>query len=134
MRFSSLPELFHKLKRLQKLEISSCPSLLSLPKQGLPSSLRDLKVTDFEKLNPMHQWKLHKLSSLDVFIIGGFPGLKSFSKDYPLPHTITSLSIQRLPDLESISEVLENLISLEKLTIRECDKLQSLPETGLPAP
>nr|XP_004303085.2 PREDICTED: putative disease resistance RPP13-like protein 1 isoform X3 [Fragaria vesca subsp. vesca] len=129
----SLPELFHKLKRLQKLEISSCPSLLSLPKQGLPSSLRDLKVTDCEKLNPMHQWKLHKLSSLDVFIIGGFPGLKSFLKDYPLPHTSTSLSIQRLPDLESISEVLENLTSLEKLTIRECDKLQSLPETGLPA-
>ncbi|KAL6129689.1 hypothetical protein ACLB2K_073038 [Fragaria x ananassa] len=102
----SLPELFHKLKRLQKLEISSCPSLLSLP--SLPSSLRDLKVTDCEKLNPMHQWKLHKLSSLDVFIIGGFPGLKSFSKDYPLPHTLTSLSIQRLPDLESISEIDRN--------------------------
>ncbi|XP_050386315.1 disease resistance protein TAO1-like [Argentina anserina] len=129
----SLPELFHKLKLLQKLEISGCPSLLSFPKQGLPSSLRELIVTDCEKLNPMHQWRLHKLSSLDVLIIGGFPGLKSFSKYYPLPHTLTSLSIQRLPDLESISEALENLTSLEKLSIGECDKLQSLPEMGLPA-
>ncbi|KAM5552051.1 hypothetical protein ABKV19_026757 [Rosa sericea] len=129
----SLPKFFHKLKCLQKLEISGCPSLLSLPKQGLPSSLRVLTVTDCEKLNPIHQWRLHKLPSLDVFTIGGFPGLKSFSKDYPLPHTLTSLSIQRFPDLESISEVLENLTSLENLSIRECDKLQSLPETGLPA-
>ncbi|XP_061995501.1 putative disease resistance RPP13-like protein 1 [Rosa rugosa] len=129
----SLPKFFHKLKCLQKLEISGCPSLLSLPKQGLPSSLRLLTVTDCEKLNPIHQWRLHKLPSLDVFTIGGFPGLKSFSKDYPLPHSLTSLSIQRFPDLESISEVLENLTSLENLSIRECDKLQSLPETGLPA-
>lgn len=130
----SLPELFHKLTRLQKLEISSCPSLLSLPKQGLPSSLRILIVTDCEKLNPIHQWRLHKLLSLDVLTIGGFPpGLKYFSKEYPLPYTLTSLSILRLPDLESVSEVLENLTSLEKLSIRECEKLQSLPETGLPA-
>lgn len=122
----SLPELFHKLTRLQKLEISSCPSLLSLPKQGLPSSLRILIVTDCEKLNPIHQWRLHKLLSLDVLTIGGFPGLKYFSKEYPLPRSLTSLSIHRLPDLESVSEMLENLTSLEKLSIRECEKLRLL--------
>ncbi|KAM1139596.1 hypothetical protein FF1_039727 [Malus domestica] len=129
----SLPEFIYKLKRLQKLEISCCSNLISLPKQGLPTSLRLLTVTDCEKLNPIHEWKLHKLHSLHDLTVGGFPGLVSFSNEYLLPNNITSLIIQRLPDLGSISEVLENLSSLHKLVIRECDKLQYLPVKGLPA-
>ncbi|XP_008246202.1 PREDICTED: putative disease resistance protein At3g14460, partial [Prunus mume] len=121
----SLPEFIYKLKRLQRLEISFCPSLISLPKSGLPTNLRLLRVTDCEMLNPVDEWKLHKLKSLHDLTIGGFPGLVSFSNEYLLPHSLTSLVLQRLPDLESISEALQNLTSLQNLVISECDKLQS---------
>ncbi|BBG96454.1 LRR and NB-ARC domains-containing disease resistance protein [Prunus dulcis] len=132
-KLKSLPEFIYKLKRLQRLEISFCPSLISLPKSGLPTNLRLLTVTDCEMLNPVDEWKLHKLKSLHDLIFGGFPGLVSFSNEYLLPHSLTSLVVQRLPDLESISEALQNLTSLQKLVISECDKLQSLPMNGLPA-
>ncbi|KAH0981730.1 hypothetical protein GBA52_008907 [Prunus armeniaca] len=132
-KLKSLPEFIYKLKRLQKLEISFCPSLISLPKSGLPTNLRLLTVTDCEMLNPVDEWKLHKLKSLHDLTIGGFPGLVSFSNEYRLPHTLTCLVVQRLPDLESISEALQDLDSLQKLVISECDKLQSLPMNGLPA-
>ncbi|KAH0981731.1 hypothetical protein GBA52_008908 [Prunus armeniaca] len=132
-KLKSLPEFIYKLKRLQRLEISFCPSLISLPKSGLPTNLRLLRVTDCEMLNPVDEWKLHKLKSLHDLTIGGFPGLVSFSNEYLLPHSLTSLVLQRLPDLESISEALQNLTSLQNLVISECDKLQSLPMNGLPA-
>ncbi|CBI28618.3 unnamed protein product, partial [Vitis vinifera] len=128
-----LPNRFHNLKSLQKLALSRCPSLVSLPKQGLPTNLISLEITRCEKLNPIDEWKLHKLTTLRTFLFEGIPGLVSFSNTYLLPDSITFLHIQELPDLLSISEGLQNLTSLETLKIRDCHKLQALPKEGLPA-
>ncbi|KAK6934004.1 Rx, N-terminal [Dillenia turbinata] len=133
MNLKSLPERIHNLKSLQELNLQSCPSVNSIPRQGLPPNLKVLSIEDCEKLNPIHEWKLHKLSSLERFTFGGYPGLVSFSNEYLLPHTITSLTIERLPNLISISEALQNLEVLDTLRIHDCPKLSSLPKEGLPA-
>ncbi|KAK6934003.1 Rx, N-terminal [Dillenia turbinata] len=133
MNLKSLPERIHNLKSLQELLLQNCPSLNSIPRQGLPSNLKVLSIKDCENLNAIHEWKLHKLASLEIFSFGGYPGLVSFSNEYLLPHTITSLTIERLPNLVSISEALQNLEVLDTLEIHNCPKLSSLPKEGLPA-
>ncbi|XWS50285.1 hypothetical protein CRYUN_Cryun12cG0075200 [Craigia yunnanensis] len=131
-KLESLPERIHILKFLRELVISYCSSLKSLPKQGLPQSLHSLTITDCEKLNPVHEWKLHKLTSLETFKIGGIPGLVSFPDEYPLPYSVTSFCITNMPDLKSLTEGLQNLRKLETLLIRDCKKLYSLAEKGIP--
>ncbi|KAM7515352.1 hypothetical protein LguiA_004935 [Lonicera macranthoides] len=49
-----------------------------------------------------------------------------------LPTSLTTLQIRDLVSIESLSMGLQNLISLETLGIKNCPKLQSLPETLLP--
>ncbi|KAL6327550.1 hypothetical protein AAG906_021840 [Vitis piasezkii] len=105
-KLKSLPNRFHNLKSLQKLAISDCPSLVSLPKQGLPTNLISLEITRCEKLNPIDEWKLHKLTTLRTFSIGGIPGLvdceelRSLPKE-GLPATLSSLRIKNCPLLQS---------------------------------
>lgn len=132
-KLKSLPERIHNLKFLQELAISYCSSLISLPRQGLPKSLVSLTITDCEKLDPMDKWKLHKITSLETFNIGGVPCMVSFPDEYPLPYSIKYLGITNMPDLESLSEALQNLSSLETLLIRGCKSLRFLAEKGLPS-
>ncbi|XVF12736.1 hypothetical protein REPUB_Repub08aG0145100 [Reevesia pubescens] len=132
-KLKSLPEQIHRLKFLRELVITYCSSLKSLPRQGLSKNLLSLTITDCEKLNCIHEWKLHKLTSLETFNIGGVPGLVSFPDEYPLPDSIISFGITDMPDLESLSELLQNLSSLETLLIKGCKKLHSLAEKGIPS-
>ncbi|RVW40701.1 putative disease resistance RPP13-like protein 1 [Vitis vinifera] len=124
----SLPvEMMNNDMSLEYLEIEACaslcpfqqasyPNLLSVLRLvfvGLPTNLISLEITHCEKLNPIDEWKLHKLTTLRTFSIGGIPGPVSFSNTYLLPDSITFLRILELPDLLSISEGLQNLTSLE---------------------
>ncbi|KAL2485072.1 putative disease resistance protein [Abeliophyllum distichum] len=129
----SLPDGFYNLTNLKELEIRFCPNLKSLPKQGLPPSLRSLSITECKNLSSPDGWKLHKLKSLKFLTLGGFLGFVSFSSDYLLPHSITELRLSHLPDLESLSEALQVLTSLERLMILQCENLKALPDSGLPA-
>ncbi|RVW54249.1 putative disease resistance protein RGA1 [Vitis vinifera] len=46
--------------------------------------------------------------------------------------TLSSLGIKKLTNLNSLSERLRNLKSLESFVVEECHRLKSLPEEGLP--
>ncbi|OMO95064.1 Disease resistance protein [Corchorus capsularis] len=130
-KLKSLPERIDSHKFLRELEIAYCSSLECLPRQGLPKSLLFLTITDCEKLNRVQEWKLHKLTSLETLKIGGIPDLVSFPDEYPLPYSITKFSVTDMPDLESLSEGLKSLKSLESLLIKGCRKLHSLADKGI---
>ncbi|OMO97830.1 disease resistance protein [Corchorus olitorius] len=130
-KLKSLPERIDRHKFLRELEIAYCLSLECLPRQGLPKSLLFLTITDCEKLSRIQEWKLHKLTSLETLKIGGIPGLVSFPDEYPLPYSITNFSVTDMPDLESLSEGLKSLKSLESLLIKGCRKLHSLADKGI---
>lgn len=60
--------------------------------------------------------------------------LESFPEETLLPSTVTTLVFQDLQNLKSLdSKGLKHLISLTEFTIRNCPKLQSIPEEGLPS-
>ncbi|KAK8557963.1 hypothetical protein V6N13_050313 [Hibiscus sabdariffa] len=120
---------------LQTLYIDKCPALESFPTEGLPSGLIALSISFCDKMTPHKGWKLDKLHSLGHFQIeGGCEELESFPEEGLLPTNLTSLSISGLLNLISLDgEGLQKLTSLHSLGIDSCNKLDSLPEHGLPS-
>ncbi|CAL4992279.1 unnamed protein product [Urochloa decumbens] len=49
-----IPEGLHRLSSLKKLVINGCPKIISLPKEGLPSSLKQVKLLTFIS-NELHE-------------------------------------------------------------------------------
>ncbi|CBI35146.3 unnamed protein product, partial [Vitis vinifera] len=135
----SLPQRMHTLlTSLDKLWISDCPEIVSFPEGGLPTNLSSLHIGSCYKLmESRKEWGLQTLPSLRrLVIVGGTEGgLESFSEEWLLlPSTLFSLDISDFPDLKSLDNLgLENLTSLERLVIWNCDKLKSFPKQGLPA-
>lgn len=138
----------HHLQNLTSLEhlyISGCPSLESFPERGLgfAPNLRDVDITDCENLKtPLSEWGLNRLLSLKDLTIapGGYQNVVSFSHGHDdchlrLPTSLTDLHIGNFQNLESMASLpLPTLVSLERLYIRNCPKLQQfLPKEGLPA-
>ncbi|KAL5827247.1 hypothetical protein ACOSQ3_019080 [Xanthoceras sorbifolium] len=130
-----LPEQLNKLTSLQSLFINECPELESIPKGGFPNSLSSLSIISCHKLTPCMSWGLHKLENLTRFEIeGGCRNLESFPEQKLLPSSLNSLRICRLPNLKFLDYAgLQHLTSLRTLEINCCNKLQSLPEEGLPS-
>eukprot|EP00261_Vitis_vinifera_P038739 XP_019079982.1 PREDICTED: putative disease resistance protein At3g14460 isoform X1 [Vitis vinifera] len=138
-KLKSLPQRMHTLlTSLDKLWISDCPEIVSFPEGGLPTNLSSLHIGSCYKLmESRKEWGLQTLPSLRrLVIVGGTEGgLESFSEEWLLlPSTLFSLDISDFPDLKSLDNLgLENLTSLERLVIWNCDKLKSFPKQGLPA-
>ncbi|XP_048420474.1 putative disease resistance protein At3g14460 [Pyrus x bretschneideri] len=138
--FRSLPEEMQiSLPSLSCLSIWDCPELESFPEGGLPSKLRSLSIWKCKKpmANRM-RWGLQTLTSLEHLDVG-FSECEeeeigeSFPEEGLLPTTLTSLGILHHPNLKTIDgKALRHLISLEKLEIFFCPRLQSLPDEGLP--
>ncbi|KAF3968799.1 hypothetical protein CMV_007352 [Castanea mollissima] len=123
------------------LEIYECPSIVSLPEEGLPTNLKELRLGGMTICKQVFEWGLHRLTSLrDLTIYGnGFEDWQSFPKEEDgkmlllLPTSLTSLWISGFPDIVFLSSKLfQNLSSLELLWIWDCPRLASLPENGLP--
>ncbi|CAK7336535.1 unnamed protein product [Dovyalis caffra] len=75
------------------------------------------------------QWDLQSLPSLSTFEICLNEVVESFPEDTLLPSTLTSLEISYLDNLKSLNyKGLQNLTSLEELSISYCSQLVSLPE------
>ncbi|KAM7490625.1 hypothetical protein LguiA_033546 [Lonicera macranthoides] len=122
------------LTSLVSLHVFGCPCLESFPQGHWPPNLEHLRIGNIKK-QPISKWGLHRLptSLVDLHIDGDIPGLTSFSGvGIKLPTSLTKFGIDGLQSIESISMGLENLTSLQNLSICECPKLQSLPDTLLP--
>ncbi|XP_034702853.1 putative disease resistance protein At3g14460 [Vitis riparia] len=127
------------LNTLTYLRIEDFKNLeLLLPRIKNLTRLTELSIRNCENIKtPLSQWGLSGLTSLkDLSIEGMFPDATSFSNDprlILLPTTLTSLSISRFQNLESLTSLsLQTLTSLERLEIDNCPKLRSiLPREGL---
>ncbi|KAK3422907.1 hypothetical protein EUGRSUZ_G03265 [Eucalyptus grandis] len=129
----ALPEQMQNLTALQELCISDCPRIESFPEGGLPIKLVSLEIKDCESISPLADWAFHRLNSLEkLSVTGGCSTLSTFP-EWMLPPTLTSLHLERLPNLEFRTNWLQNLTSLEDLRLKDCRKLHSLPVEGLPA-
>lgn len=131
----TLPEQLYKLTSLESLFINECPELESFPKGGFPDSLTSLCLISCQKLTPCKSWGLHRLENLTRFELEfGCRNLVSFPAQQLLPRSLKTLHIRRLPDLKFLDySGLQNLMVLKTLEINSCNKLQCLPEEGLPS-
>ncbi|KAM2409887.1 hypothetical protein ACFX1X_028738 [Malus domestica] len=110
-----LPEGLHNLIHLNNLEITECPLVESITEFGLPTSmLKAIKVSDCRNLKSLPK------------------RLVSFPEDWLLPISLSSLQLQRLPNLKFLPNRLNNLPSLDNLEISECDILETLFEEEQP--
>ncbi|GLT95461.1 hypothetical protein SLE2022_131420 [Rubroshorea leprosula] len=125
----SLPNRMHNLTSLQLLRISQCQRIESIPELGLLTSLTTLVIVCENLKQPIKEWGLHRLTSLESFHIGWIcpPG------DL-LPTSLINFGIRQVKNLKSLSkELLQNLNSLQELFIGDCSELQFLPKEGLPS-
>ncbi|KAJ9687454.1 hypothetical protein PVL29_016085 [Vitis rotundifolia] len=122
----------HTLSTLESLSLFHCPELL-FQRDGLPSNLRRLYISSCNQLTSQVDWGLQRLASLTKFTInGGCQDMESFPDECLLPSTITTLRIERLPNLRSLdSKGLQQLTSLSDLDIGNCPEFQSFGEEGL---
>ncbi|KAL4599260.1 hypothetical protein ACB092_11G114700 [Castanea dentata] len=133
-KLKSLPENMRTLfPSLDYLAVCLCPELESFPEGGLPINLVTLNVWDCEKLfSHRIEWGLQGLHSLrDISISSDCEEVESFPEEALLPPTLTDIRIEYFPNLKSLKGF-QHLTSLKSLYIRFCDKLQYLPEEGLP--
>ncbi|KAK8614415.1 hypothetical protein V6N13_122771 [Hibiscus sabdariffa] len=137
VNLSALPNPMWNLNSLQELSLSDCVALTLIPEGGLPTNITSLEFRNCKNLKqPMSEWGLDKLNFLtELKIIGTCPAtdIVSFSDEgATLPPTLTSLCLENLENLNSLSSELENLVALQELQVKGCRKLRFLTKTGLP--
>ncbi|KAM3684171.1 hypothetical protein ACB098_11G024400 [Castanea mollissima] len=134
-------EALPRMHMVTTLYIYECPSIVSLPEEGLPTNLKELWLGGMTNCKQVFEWGLHRLTSLTHLTIygNGFEDWLSFPKEedakmmLPLPTSLTVLWIFNFPDIVFLSsKVFQNLSALERLWIWDCPKLASLPDNGLP--
>ncbi|XP_057446102.1 putative disease resistance RPP13-like protein 1 [Lotus japonicus] len=119
------------LPKLKELWIHNCPRVESFP-EGASSSLREIHITDCEKLISLAWPSMDMLTF--VFIRGPCDGIKSYPGEDLLPPSIVSLELLELSSLETLDcKGLLHLTSLKKLVISDCPKLKNMEGEGLPA-
>ncbi|TYI29617.1 hypothetical protein ES332_A05G329200v1 [Gossypium tomentosum] len=135
----SLPEQMQSVfPSLGVLEIIGCPEIERVPKEGLPSKLKEIRIGSSDKLIESLireiEWSLHTLPSLTFLgIEGSKVEMECFPDEHLLPSSLTSLRIFSLPNLKSLEyKGFQHLTSLCKLYILDCPNLQSMPPNMLP--
>ncbi|PPS16212.1 hypothetical protein GOBAR_AA04360 [Gossypium barbadense] len=135
----SLPEQMQSVfPSLEVLEIIGCPEIERVPKEGLPSKLKEIRIGSSDKLIESlireREWSLHTLPSLTFLgIEGSKVEMECFPDEHLLPSSLTSLRIFSLPNLKSLEyKGFQHLTSLCKLYILDCPNLQSMPPNMLP--
>ncbi|GKV47265.1 hypothetical protein SLEP1_g54179 [Rubroshorea leprosula] len=113
---------------LTDLVIVDCSRIESIPDRGFPPNLRSLTIDCKNLKKPMQEWGLSSLTSLlslEIYWICPDPDV--------LPTSLISLVVGKVENMKSIARgLLQNLNSLQDLTIVDCPKLHSLPKEGLP--
>nr|POE73943.1 putative disease resistance rpp13-like protein 1 [Quercus suber] len=129
-KLESLPEGLHRLCHLYAIKIWDCSSLVSLPDGGLlPTSLRKLSIENCEKLEALPNCSPN-LTNLQELVICRCPSIISFTEE-GYPTNLTSLWLSGV-NILLLSKGFQHLSALEMLYIKDCPKLEYLPENGLP--
>ncbi|KAJ4827509.1 hypothetical protein Tsubulata_024626, partial [Turnera subulata] len=125
------------LPSLRSLSLHNCSELESEvgfiegEDGSLPSTLQELWIDEIARL--MH-WGLDKLPSLSVLRLQDNQDVESFPGKILLPSSLTEIHINHLGNIKSLDyEGLQHLTCLQTLEIRNCPKLERIPEEGLPS-
>ncbi|GKA64674.1 NBS-LRR resistance-like protein [Tanacetum coccineum] len=126
---------FIHLTSLTDLVIWKCPNM-DVPTDGLwPPNLCRLSIGQLKKL--ISEWGPQKFPStlVDLSLDGEKEAATNWSQmsHLYLPSSLTRLQICRFEKLETVSEGLQHLTSLQHLDIKWCPKMKVLPETLLPS-
>ncbi|KAG2673250.1 hypothetical protein I3760_13G081300 [Carya illinoinensis] len=70
-KMQALPNSIYNLASLKLLKISECPSIVSVPKEGFPTNLTSLYLSDLNINEALFEWGLHKLTSQKCLNING---------------------------------------------------------------
>ncbi|PWA48638.1 NBS-LRR resistance-like protein [Artemisia annua] len=123
------------LTSLIALVIFNCPSM-DVPTAGLwPPNMRYLRIGRLKK--PIPEWGPQKFPSTLVNLILDCEKEEATNwselSHLHLPSSLTRLWIEGFDNLETVSEGLQHLTSLQGLFIWSCPKVKDLPETLLPS-
>ncbi|KAK8355939.1 hypothetical protein V6Z11_A05G324000 [Gossypium hirsutum] len=138
LSLKSLPEQMHSFPSLEVLEITECPEIERVPKEGLPSKLKEIRIESSDKLIDSlirkREWSLHKLLSLTTLYISfSEVEMECFPDEHLFPSSLETLWIIGLRNLKSLEyKGFQHLTSLSHLCIYYCTKLQSMPPNMLP--
>ncbi|XP_050379749.1 putative disease resistance RPP13-like protein 1 [Argentina anserina] len=132
-----LPQCLYKLSSLKELRIWRCPSLVSFPNTGFPSTLRGLEIKGCEALQFLPEWKMHsdeRSHPFEYLVIEDCSSLKSLPGG-TVPRTLQHIEIQNCINLDFLPEhMIQNNTCLEFLNVSGCHSVVSFPEGtfGLP--
>ncbi|GKV44205.1 hypothetical protein SLEP1_g51406 [Rubroshorea leprosula] len=114
---------------LTSLQIRNCSGIESIPDCGSAPNLGKLIIDCKNLKKPMQEWGLSSITSLLTFEIWWI-----CPPNNVLPTSLTSLMVCKVENMKSIPKgLLQNLNSLQHLTIGDWPKLQTLPKEALPA-
>lgn len=122
------------LTSLTTLKIKDCPSM-DVATGLWPPNLRELSIGRLKK--PISEWGPQKFppSLVDLTLSGGTEEATNWSElsNLHLPSSLTRLWIDSFDNMETVSEGLQRLTSLQHLEISWCPMIKDLPETLLPS-
>ncbi|GFZ00622.1 hypothetical protein Acr_14g0002570 [Actinidia rufa] len=116
-KLEKLPRWLHTLPFLGELKINSCPSLVSLPEKGFPSTLRKLEISKCSVLKSLPEWMTHTNYNLEVLRVSCCPSTQI--------HNFVQRNLKFLPN--SLQNDDNNLKNLRSFVIFG-DSLESIPE------
>ncbi|XP_071924387.1 uncharacterized protein [Coffea arabica] len=119
---------------LEKFALLDCPKLLPHSFKGFAfaASLRKLSInspfsSDDSSIDDFDWSGLRSASTLRGLRLEGLPHTESLPHQLQYWTTLTSLSLFNFGGIEVLPDWIGNLVSLETLKLRSCQKLQSLP-------
>ncbi|KAL7204923.1 hypothetical protein ACSBR2_017942 [Camellia fascicularis] len=125
-----LPQDLHTYASLGVLRIHDCASLISFPMKGLPSMLREPRVTKCDALESLPE--LTTLNNLQELRVSKCASLTYLLSRGGLPSTLKQLGIEFCENLESLKSLPEanNLRNLIQFHISCCENLEPLSLGG----
>ncbi|XP_031104021.1 disease resistance protein RPP4-like isoform X3 [Ipomoea triloba] len=119
-----LPNINKEMKSITRLWFTYCDSLLETPNFAMMSNLKDLRLSNCEKLKEIHP-SLENLTELEILCI------KKCSTLEKLPNINKGMKSIKYLDLENCSSFLETpnfamMLNLKELRLSKCEKLKEI--------